>query len=796
MNNLKNKNILISQLRLHDYAGSEVVTLELAEYFSSKGANVSIVTFSSGEPIRKEFEKINGLIVYKYGSGELSDYLETTKVDIMWVHHQLIPVELVRNPGDTKFIFHHMSPYAPLEFPLFWRIETTLADSILCNSQETMDKFIKDGIFAESDKRLNVFGNPAPDAFRGGIKVRKGTKLKRLLIVSNHPPCELLEVKTIIENKGITVQIFGSGSNNYRRVLPKDLANFDAVISIGKTVQYSILAGVPVYVYDRFGGPGYLQNNNYAKTKDFNFSGRGFEKKSAKVIAEELIKDYGEAVKFSTQLAERDEFLLSKSIGKVLTNIATEKQARKIDKTDILSYLYTLEALNTYTPKTAHAHNAESSDSSGLVQALRKTVLKKDRQIDSLNIQLERITGSNSYKVLRILTNLPRYIMRIIQLLFLQYIPDTSGLHRDDRSKIVGEFLDKYYEYKPKLSGLRVAVVARGMTSTPTSSFFIRLVSPLTVGMASRKVNLTVYDGKRTDIPANIDICIVQRTAFDDIETAKQFVKNIRENGTKLILDTDDAFSSLDPSHPEYNIQKRWAKAFNYMCKSTDKIWVSTNELLALNSKTTVYRNALDDRVWDFKQRKILTNKTIEIVYMGTMTHDNDLDLVLPAIEKINKKHPGSITLTVIGVARNIPDKPWLVSLQPPKNCRAYPAFVKWLQNLDERFDIGIAPLVDSEFNKAKSDIKVLDYLSMGVLPVVSDLLPYQDTELDPFVVRVGYSEGDWLTVLEDIVNNRIKYATLKEQARDAAHTYVRNLRSINQVAKKMFKDLRRINKL
>ena len=41
------------------------------------------------------------------------------------------------------------------------------------------------------------------------------------------------------------------------------LDHYDCVISIGKTVQYCLVQGIPVFLYDRFGGPGYLNESNY-----------------------------------------------------------------------------------------------------------------------------------------------------------------------------------------------------------------------------------------------------------------------------------------------------------------------------------------------------------------------------------------------------------------------------------------------------------------------------------------------------------------------------------------------------
>ena len=47
---------------------------------------------------------------------------------------------------------------------------------------------------------------------------------------------------------------------------------------------------------------------------------------------------------------------------------------------------------------------------------------------------------------------------------------------------------------------------------------------------------------------------------------------------------------------------------------------------------------------------------------------------------------------------------------------------VDYLHNLD--FDIGVAPLAYNVFNRSKSDIKVLEYASLGIPAVASDVRP------------------------------------------------------------------------
>jgi glycosyltransferase involved in cell wall biosynthesis len=74
---------------------------------------------------------------------------------------------------------------------------------------------------------------------------------------------------------------------------------------------------------------------------------------------------------------------------------------------------------------------------------------------------------------------------------------------------------------------------------------------------------------------------------------------------------------------------------------------------------------------------------------------------------------------------------------------------VDYLHTLD--FDIGIAPLAYNEFNKSKSDLKVLEYASLGIPVVASDFGPYADTVVHGetgFLVKHSHEWSRYLRML------------------------------------------------
>lgn len=142
-----------------------------------------------------------------------------------------------------------------------------------------------------------------------------GMSPKKIAIVSNHVPPELIEARELLTQQGCEVDIYGLGFK-VSLITPEVLNEYDLVITIGKTVQYAMTLRLPVYCYDMHGGPGYLSAEELDRAAFYNFSGRGFPKKSAQVIAEEVIGQYGNNLEMLPELLDfiRETSILENNI--------------------------------------------------------------------------------------------------------------------------------------------------------------------------------------------------------------------------------------------------------------------------------------------------------------------------------------------------------------------------------------------------------------------------------------------------------------------------------------------------
>jgi hypothetical protein len=139
------------------------------------------------------------------------------------------------------------------------------------------------------------------------------------------------------------------------------------------------------------------------------------------------------------------------------------------------------------------------------------------------------------------------------------------------------------------------------------------------------------------------------------------------------------------------------------------------------------------------------------MLYMGTGTHGPDFAAIRPALDRLWAERDGRFDVTLIGIAADVEPAPWLQRIAPPADAIAYPRFVRWLRGQGP-FDIGLAPLADTRFNGAKSDIKLLDYLALGLLPVVQDCPAYR---LDPEAGQVAVHAEDWFATLCELIDDR-----------------------------------------
>lgn len=326
-------NILFTILYVDGFHGSVQHVQELAEFFLSQNKNnkVYISTLFYTE------EHKNILTNKGIKLNTIDTFEDNILYDIVFAfHYPIIDTLIRRGLKCNKLILGSLSEILEIEaYPSYWN-KASLLTVMSFNTAKKHNKNYNIPL-----EKMYIFENPIPDKFAIYNLNRKLPSLypKKIAVISNHIPTEILELSKEL-SKSIKIDYIGMGGGKYIEVTPNILSTYDLIITIGKTVQYAMGMGIPVYEYDHFGGNGYITPENIADEAISNFSGRNkMRKLSAREIAKEILEGYRTAILDIEQLKKIaiDRFLLSTNMNKLLDIIERSPYFNKEKVNEIYS---------------------------------------------------------------------------------------------------------------------------------------------------------------------------------------------------------------------------------------------------------------------------------------------------------------------------------------------------------------------------------------------------------------------------------------------------------------------------
>jgi glycosyltransferase involved in cell wall biosynthesis len=287
---------------------------------------------------------------------------------------------------------------------------------------------------------------------------------------------------------------------------------------------------------------------------------------------------------------------------------------------------------------------------------------------------------------------------------------------------------------------------------------YLRCLGPAkTLG---KKVLLGVENGLiNIDLVNDSDIVFIERDFPRKFDEFNQIRKLAKQKNIPVIYDIDDLLFDLPESHPD-RISGYYSTSLLPILDAiveSDLVIVSSDNLKNYfnyyNSNIEIFYNYLNDDIWKLNQKNFSNNEPPTIIgYIGGHTHLPDLDSIKAAVLSILEKYGDKVILKIWGLTppeelKNHRQVDWTIP-----NIWKYPNFSKFFQNL--KVDIFIAPLIDNNFNKSKSFIKYLEYGSLGVPAIYSNIEPYKsiiEHENNGFLAS---TLQDWEKYLSILIEN------------------------------------------
>lgn len=258
-------------------------------------------------------------------------------------------------------------------------------------------------------------------------------------------------------------------------------------------------------------------------------------------------------------------------------------------------------------------------------------------------------------------------------------------------------------------------------------------------------------------IPEDADLMVFQRVSHKHIARAIQL---IRKKGVAVIVEIDDDLSCIDPRNPAFDLLQPGGKgesAFhswhNLMdaCRDATMVVTSTPALqrrYAVHGRGAVFENYI--------QRELL----------GIPRHDHDVIGWAGSVHS----HPGDLQVMGSSVNRLAQDgaqfmnigngsgvhKAWGIPEDVPLHTTGPTSVFEWGENV-AKIGIGVAPLADTKFNRAKSWLKMAEMAALGVPCVASPRDEY---------VRLHAQGVGWLAKDDKDWYRKLKLLRTNPQAR------------------------------
>lgn len=277
-------------------------------------------------------------------------------------------------------------------------------------------------------------------------------------------------------------------------------------------------------------------------------------------------------------------------------------------------------------------------------------------------------------------------------------------------------------------------------------------------------------------------------------------VRAFKRAGKRVVYELDDDLWSVAPDNPAFGVRDEMKRQYEHLMSECDAVTTTSNYLAnkikKFNKNVFVVPNAIDYE--KFLQRQG-GNEDVVVGYTGASSHYADLQIVTDVLIELQKKH--AITVCLQGLTTPPLEsemysyaKVDALGLQPEKTL-FFKSALDWYEKIRQlkfyhvpfhfpelypsilrkcNIDIGIAPLLDNEFNYSKSCVKFYEYASTGTVTLASNVKPYKD--------EVGYCAknkfDDWKNKLEKLIVDK----KFREELYAKQSKWVKDNRDIRKV--------------
>lgn len=256
---------------------------------------------------------------------------------------------------------------------------------------------------------------------------------------------------------------------------------------------------------------------------------------------------------------------------------------------------------------------------------------------------------------------------------------------------------------------------------------------------------------------------IIQTKFLDNQQAILCVLSWCKDHNVPLVVDFDDNILSTDGlarekfAYPEHSDERHNLELLMRECTA---ITVSVPALVDVykpyNPNVFVTPNFTDTEEW--KNLRNAKSKRTKIGWIASLSHTPDHDMMVPVYRRILEKHPKVLfsfcghyyhdMLEGIIPKGNYELKSGIGWWNGHPSGETYPKLLA-----SQGYDIGLAPLIPSQFNASRSLAKWMEYSMLGIPTVVSNYGPYLELKNDEALKCLV--EDDWVEALHFLIGHK-----------------------------------------
>lgn len=264
-------------------------------------------------------------------------------------------------------------------------------------------------------------------------------------------------------------------------------------------------------------------------------------------------------------------------------------------------------------------------------------------------------------------------------------------------------------------------------------------------------------------IPKDCDVLVLQRPAHP---LQPEMIDMLRANGVAVVVDMDDDMSSIHPDNAAFHMYRphsgspfswKWAAE---SCRRATLVTTSTRELQKVYAKHG--RGQVLDNYVPAAYLSFPSPETGRFGWAGTLkSHPNDPQVASIGVQKLLAAGYEFVVVGdgygVKGAMRLAQDPPATGSVE----------LIRWAATIAESMDVGLIPLAATAFNTAKSRLKGIESMAVGVPWVASPRAEYRRLEKESRGGLLADSPKEWFSQVKRLMDDHVLRKELVETGRE-----------------------------